>query len=336
MAKKSVYVIISALILPLLGVCVFSPGLSIPVLPAFCALLYFVSLRAGWWLFAPVAAVYFAAGTAVWGIHPFVTAGACVILLLTVPRLLRRKLNYAGEVALCAAAGFIAVCAVFGVWAAATRTGADGVIMNAYVRIEADPVVSALSRKLYRTVTSEQLGHVPYSVRDELYLTDAVSYYATSVWRELDGTVMWYLSGFGTFAGGVAALGGCAMYSCMYKDERVPVPVKDWRLGRGYVFAAVLPALAFAFLAFYEPMKPVAIAVVNVMVTLPCTMCGITLLYHSVSRINGKAGAWATVLFWTVTAVAAFFYEWGMLIIGFVGLADALINVRKLLDWALS
>ncbi len=333
LAKKIVFVIAGALAAALLCACVFMPSLSVPLLPVVCALLAYLSMCAGAWIFLPFAAAYCVAGFAAFGFCEFTVAGAVLLSALCVPVFFKRKLSPLVQTALCAGVGAFVVCAVFAVFAIAMRVSVSDVIRGAYEKLSRDPVVRLLSKRHYATLSQTELGHSPYSPADPLYLAEAISRYAEKVWRELDGTVLWYLSGFGAFAGGAGALGGFAL------SERVcgvtGAPVRDWRLGRVYLLAAVLPALAFAFLAFYEPTVPVVIAVVNLAVTLPSSLCGITLLYHTLTRPKGKVKIATTALFWVLLAVAALFYEWGMLALGFIGLADCVADFRKLLDWAL-
>ena len=149
---------------------------------------------------------------------------------------------------------------------------------------------------------------------------------------ELDGNVLWYLSGFGAFCGGLACAGGCALTSA--RKEPIPLQMRHIRLGRRYLLEICLPVAVFAFAAFYPPLEPVVQAVVNLGITLPCTLTGLTLIYHTLMRLGGKARP-AIVGFWIAVAVAVVFYEWGMLILGFIGLADAIIDVRAMLDKAL-
>ncbi|MDE7372625.1 MAG: hypothetical protein K2N18_01025, partial [Clostridia bacterium] len=212
--------------------------------------------------------------------------------------------------------------------------------------LTSDPIMFMLAKRHYGKLTVAKLGHEKLSVYDELYFSEVMSEYAKHVFAELDGNTLWYLSGYGVFAGGVAAVGAKAIAQnlgeahlnrhSVQSDDFEQVRIKDLRLSRTYLFAAVLPALAFAFLGFYEPMKGVVRAVVNVMVTLPTTLCGITLLYHSALRFYGKARILSVIVFWIIIIVSAVFYEWGMLIIGFIGLADVIINIRRCLDWALN
>ncbi len=332
LAKKIVFTLAVTLSALLLCVCVFMPSLSVPLLPLVCALLAYASLRVGFWLFLPFAVGFCAVGLICFGFCEFTVAGAILLAALSVPMLFRRKLSPLAQTALCAAVGVFTVCAAFAVFALAMRQSVSDVIRGAYERLSRDPFLRFLSNRHYASLKAES-GQVAYSPADSEYLSAALASYGEKVWRELDGTVLWYLSGFGAFAGGAGATGGLAL------SERVcgvsGVPVREWRLGKIYLLAAVLPALAFAFLAFYEPTVPVVIAVVNIMITLPTSLCGITLLYHTLTRPNGKAKIATVALFWLIIAVAALFYEWGMLVLGFLGLADCVLNVRKLLDWAL-
>lgn len=166
-----------------------------------------------------------------------------------------------------------------------------------------------------------------------------LSYTVTTALRiteeQIEEGVLWYVTGFGAFTGGAGCAGGIAAAHLLgaYKDEP---RIADMRLSRNYLAAAVVPALAFALLSFYEPMKPVTLTVMNVMVTLPTALCGVTLLYHSLARVRGKPKIAAIIGFWLIIAAAAVFWDYGLTILGFIGLADCVINVRKLLDWALS
>lgn len=314
---------------------VFAPSVSIAALPAATVLLYFLSLAVGVWVLPVAAAVYFAASLLVSGMSIFATAGAVIIVALVLPRCLRKKLPLVWEIALCAGVGIVAVCGALGVYALASGTSVTDVIVANFADLTHDPVVWAVAKRHYRTLTAQVLGHAPYVSADELYATDVLTAYADSIGRELEDNLLWYLTGFGTFAGGLAGAGALAIASCDGTVAVTPL-LRDVRFGKTYLLSAVLPALAFALLALYAPMRPVVRTVINVMVTLPTTLCGITLLFHSACRFGGKGRVAAIVVFWLLMAVAAFFYEWGMLILGFLGLADCVLNVRKMLDWALS
>ena len=334
MAKKIVTVLLGLTLPLLLAASIVSPSAGIVLLPVLCAMSYYFALHAGSWFFAVVSLPYLGIGFCVHGFNPFIVAGSAAVLCLTVPCLLHRKLPVWGEIAAGAAMCALAVCTVLGITALCRSGTITDVIVSQYAQSACDPVSVWAAKHVYARITETELGHAKLSAADKGYLSDVMAAYSAHVARELDGSLWWYLTGFGAFTGGVAVVGAFAVTRCR-KQDVCPTAIGELRLGRNYLFAAVIPALCFAFLAFYEPMEQVVRTVVNLFVTLPTALCGITLLYHTLMRAKGKARIATAVAFWAIMGVAAFFYEWGMLILGFVGLADVILNVRKLLDWAL-
>lgn len=335
MRKKCLLGIVSVVSAAFIAACAASPGLSVALVPIVCFAAYFLSTIAGAWILALVAAVYVALSLAFGTFGIFSVCAAAIIVLLTLPRLLGGRLPKMWELALCAAAGVVAVCACFGVYATVCRCSVVDAVVEYYGKLGNDPVVMFFAEKNYDGLTEDILGYAPFSPSDELYSADALRVFAENVGRELDGNVLWYLSGYGTFSGGIAFACSAAAGQASGVDTRLPA-MKDMRLGHGYLKAVVLPVLAFALFYLYEPMRPAVRAVVNAAVTLPATLCGITLLYHSLDRVRGKPKIAAMAVFWLVIALSAVFYEWGLLILGFIGLADCVINARRWLDWALS
>ncbi|MDE6398100.1 MAG: hypothetical protein K2L51_02155 [Clostridiales bacterium] len=336
MAKKYVYPCLGGVAVLLLALCVFMPSASVAGVAAAGVLLYGISLAAGAWVLPAAAAVYAAASVCFSGADMLGITGAVLLCALSLPRMLRKKLPLWWEIALCAAVGVIAVCGTLGVFALATGKSVRGAIVAYYEKLSFDPLASALAKRYYAECTAEQLGHAPFVPADELYVADTLAAYASHIGSELEGNTLWYVTGFGAFAGGVSCAGAAAIAKT---DGVLPVEprLRDMRLGKTYLLAAVVPALAFALLGFYEPMQPVTRTVVNLMVTLPTCFCGITLLFHSLCRIPGRAGRIAAqIVFWAAVAALALFFEWGLLVFGFLGLADCVLHVRKLLDWALS
>ncbi len=346
MAKKYVHLTLG-LILPLLiTVNVFSPALSVLTVPVMCVAAYYLGVCVKPWLIPLFALLNFVSSALISGFGLFSAGGSVVMLALTVPAIVRRRLTVWWEIALCAAVCLIAVCASVFVWALCEGLGASDCIAGAYEKLSSDPIVYALSKRHYSALTESELGHIKLSEYDELYTSEIMREYGKHLFSELEGNTLWYLTGYGVFAGGVAATGAKAFGESMNEVFLNPsdtekgicgqTQIKDLRLGKTYLLGAVLPALLFAFLAFYDPMREVVRTVVNVMITLPTTLCGITLLYHSALRFGGKAKIAALAVFWLIITASAVFYEWGMIIIGFIGLSDAVINIRRCLDWALS
>lgn len=336
LAKKYVYPCLGGVAVLLLALCVFVPSAGVVGVAAAGVVLYGISLAAGAWVLPAASAVYAAASVCFSGADMLGITGAVLLCALSLPRMLRSKLPLWWEIALCAAVGVIAVCGTLGVFALATGRSVRGAIVAYYEKLAFDPLASALAKRHYGRLTAEQLGHTPFVPADELYVADTLKAYAAHVGSELEGNTLWYVTGFGAFAGGVSCAGSAAIAKC---DGVLPVEprLRDLRLGKTYLAAAVAPALAFALLGFYEPMQPVTRTVVNLMITLPTCFCGITLLFHSLCRIPGKAGRiTAQIVFWAAVAALALFFEWGLLVFGFLGLADCVLHVRKLLDWALS
>lgn len=337
LTKKRVIILSVAFVLPLLVACAVSPVSAIVLLPVILAFTCALSFAAGAWVIAAAGVLYFAASVPLWGFHPFTSGAAVTIAVCALPATFCKRLKPVAFIGVTAAVGAVAVFGFLGIFAIAKGCSITTLITSSYGSLLGDPVLSAISRGMYKNLGEADLGHVPLLPNDEMYLADAVSYYASTVAKELEGATVWFVTGFGAFGGGICALGGFALSQACGQPTpcRGFTAVRDLRLGREYVFIAVLPALCFAFLAFYEPMVPVVITVVNLMVTLPGCLCGITLFYHIATLPRGKIRILTVVAFWLIAALLAFFYEWGMLVYGFVGLADSILNVRKLLDWAL-
>lgn len=335
MAKKCVYPMLGAITVLLSAASIFSPSIGIICVPIMCAIAYFLGRTVRVWILPALAVAYFLAQVLVRGVTVFSVTGPVLLATLTVPCALHDRLPFTVELFLCAFVGLVSVFAITGGCALADGVSLRSEIVRAYQKLSFDPLAYALAKRCYRGMNAQTLGYTPLVPADTLYTADVMRVYAEEISKELEGYTLWYVSGFGTFAGGVACVGAMASAQNMH-DSRIPV-LRDFRLSKLYLSGGVLPALVFAFLAFYPPMRPVVRSVVNVMITLPCTLCGITLVYHTVCRIpNKKARIAVQVLFYAVLAVSAFFYEWGLLVWGFIGLADCVLDVRKLLDWALN
>lgn len=333
MGKKSVTVIFYVLSAALAVLCVCTPGGSVALLPLLCVLLYFLSPGRKAWVLAAAAAVYAGAGTLFHGLSVTYVGGAAAIVVLALPAALKGKLPFWGEISLCAGVCAAAVCSVLGIWALACHCGITDVITGEIASLTADPLAGWLASREYAGMTEERLGHAHLSATDPGYAAESLEVLGRVVAWELDGNLLWYITGFGAFAGGLACAGDRALTAAFKRPQQIKP--RDIRLGRKYLLEIGVPVVVFAFTAFYEPMQPVVRTVVNLMITLPTALCGYTLLYHTLMRIGGKAKIAAVVAFWAVVALSAVFYEWALLIAGFVGLADAIIDVRALLDKAL-
>lgn len=334
MLKKCVHAATGICTLAVVFLCVCSPTLAVALVPLVCISVYFFGRRWGAWTPAVAAAVYVVAGILFRGVNALWIAGAALVLSLTVPLLCRRKLSLWAELGVCGGTGLFAVCAVFCVFALATEQSLFDVALSSCEKLATDPVFYALASHYYGKQTAESLGHIPLLATDPQYVTDVVATFVAHIGNEAEGYVLWYLTGYGVFASSVACAVTHAVAQCLPEYDG-KVKMRDLRLGRTYVLAVFLPVIAVAFLAFYEPMQPAVRMLVNCAVTLPTSLCGITLLYHTLCRISGKGGIVARVAFWLVIAISLAFYDWALLVFGFVGLADAILNVRKLLDWAL-
>lgn len=310
-------------------ICLFSPATSVVALPLVGAAVCFLGWR---WLPVAAASVYALVSALLYRGNSVALAGAVWLLSLCVP-LCCGKLSTWQRFAVAAGCGAAAVGAFFGLRALIAHTAVRDAIADAYASLSADPLVAFVSQRQYRKQTAETLGYAPLAATDAGYATDAARVFAARIGRELDGNALWYVSGYGAFASGTATAVAAALAQ-FARLENAP-RMQDLRLGKNYLFAAVLPALAFMLFYFYEPMRPVVRTVVNLLITLPCALCGITLLYHSALRFRGGARIAALVVFWLLLAASVLFWEYGLLLLGFLGLADCIMNVRALLDWAL-
>lgn len=333
MAKKSVLFILGVITFALIAAVVLIPSLSVALVPAICVLAYYFGYNLGAGIFVISAAIIFSLSRALFEANAFSDASAVFVLSLALSRILRSKLNLFAEIALCAAVGTVAVCAYFGIYALVKGVSVTDLIVSEFSSLESDFVFSRLAQINYKKLTAEDLGHAPLLKNDELFLKEAASEYAHKIGRELEDNLLWYLTGFGAFAGGLSCVGASAIAECRRNST---VKLEDMRLGRAYFLGGILPALLFSLFTLYEPMRPIVRTVFNLFITLPTAFCGITLLYHTAARFSGKRKVIAVIVFWFVMTVSAIFYEWGLLILGFIGFADVVLNVRRLLDWALS
>ncbi len=330
---KKIGGILSGVVTALLLVgCIAVPSLSVALLPAVCALLYYLSFFTGPWLFVAVAVPYSVPGLILHGANLFSIGGAVLLVSLTLPRLLRSRLSFAAEIGVAAAVAMVAVCVFAAVWAPCRGVSLEDAVPDAYAHADGDIAIVWCAEREYGRLGEEELGHPPLRAEDEQYEAEVLREYSYAVGRELDGYLLWYLSGFGAFCGGIAAVGAQAAAQCGRKGR--PSRVADFRLYRGYLIV-IAAALLFSVLGVMESLRPVTRTVFNLFITLPTALCGLTLLYHSLRRPPGKARIVTTVLFWVLAAAAALFYEWGLVILGFLGLADVILDVRKCLDWAL-
>lgn len=335
MARKSVYALTGIILSVFAAVFIISPVTGVVLVPIICLIAYYLARRLGFWALALAAMPFVSAAVFAGGGNLLFAVAAGVTVSLIPVRLFAKHIRGLWcETGICAAAAIVAVCAVIGFWALLHGVSVTDAITYAYETLTYDYAATWMAKAHYLKLTAEDLGRAPLSVKDEMFTVESMREFANFIGRELDGATLWYLTGFGAFTGGLSCLGAAAAANCD-GGERTE-SISELRLSRTYLAAAVLPALAFMLFSLYEPMRPAVRTVVNLMITLPTAVCGITLLYHSLSRICGKPKIAAIIGFWLVIAVAALFYEWGLLILGFIGLADCIINVRRLLDWALS
>ena len=310
------------------------------------------------WLLCVVGALYGGAGLLFVGVNLFLIGGAVLFFALALVAFLRDKCTPLKEQILCALVCLAVCVAVLGAFAIGWRTGLVNTVVKAVKQCDSDAYLAFLARRFYKKQTLESLGHTPLMPYDELYRTEVLSEYAHSIGQLLEDDVLWYATGYGTFIGILTPLCGLAIRQATKKNDSLlrgegmlldagslqavgnePVlalRVEEQRLGRLYLKTVVLPVLVFSMLGFYEPMRVAVRPVFNVLITLPTTFCGITLLYHIAKLFRRKARVIAIVVFWLLMATAAVFWEWGLVILGFLGLGDAVLDMRKLLDWALN
>ncbi|MDE7395810.1 MAG: hypothetical protein K2M95_06805 [Clostridiales bacterium] len=334
-SEKTIFAGFGAATVGLLALCVFSPFLSIALFPVAVVLLYYAGARTKWWLLLLAGALYAGAGLLFRGVNLFLLTGAVLTLSLGAVAAFRKKLPPLAESAICAGVCLLVTCATVGVFALVFRTGLTNVITRAIAKCDTDPVTAFLSQRFYRKQTEESLGHLPLTKGDELYASEALTEYAHSIGRLLENETLWYVSGFGAFVGILSPFCTFAFLQAGKRGD-VAVRVETLRLGHGYLKAVVLPVLVFSLLGFYEPLSSAVRTVFNVFITIPTAFCGISLLFYVAKLFHGKARIASIVVFWLLMATAAVFWEWGLIVLGFLGIADIIINVRKLLDWALS
>lgn len=309
------------------------PSLGVIFIPVAAVLSYCLSYLLGWWFLPAAAAVHFVLSVSLHRFDLFSVIGSVLLLALLAPRLLCGKLSLLAEIGVCAVVGIVAVCASFGFAALGSDKSAEELIPSYYASANSDPVICSVALRHYRSLDAEALGHEPLSSDSQNYGEEVLREYSDYVGRELDGNLLWYLSGFGAFAGGVAAFAGYALINA-YGDRRKG-KIADLRLGRSYLIV-IAAVLLFSALSIFGYFGQATRTVFNIFVTIPTTLVGISVLYHSLSRPPGKIKIATLVLFWLLLATAALFYEWGLIIFGFLGLADIVLDIRKLLDWALS
>gem|GEM_PF-2857997 len=120
-----------------------------------------------------------------------------------------------------------------------------------------------------------------------------------------------------------------------------PVKFKDMRLGKKYFLYFFLPSLVVMSIGWIsslanpmENISTITSATVNIFITIPTGFAAFALLTHSIDRI--KLRRIKIPLFITLGGLflAAMVMPIVMFAISFLGLADSLINVRKLLNYA--
>ena len=344
---------------------ILSPFASFAFLPVCFILTYYASSRLHYttlgkrpWLLFVVGALYGGGGLLFVGVNLFLIGGAVLFFALGLVAALRDKCTPLGEQILCAGVCLVVCVAVVGVFALVWHTGFVNTVVRAIKQCDADPILAFLAKRFYKKQTAESLGHMPLVPQDELYAAEVLAEYAHSIGRLLEVDALWYITGYGTFVGILTPLGALAIRQAAKKNDSflraeallfgtgflqsdVGAPVlglrvEEQRLGHFYLKVVVLPVLVFSLFGFYEPMRVAVRPVFNVLITLPTTFCGITLLYHIAKLFKRKARVAAIIVFWLLMATAAVFWEWGLIILGFLGLGDAVLDMRKLLHWALN
>ncbi|MDR2202418.1 MAG: hypothetical protein LBP26_06660 [Clostridiales bacterium] len=109
----------------------------------------------------------------------------------------------------------------------------------------------------------------------------------------------------------------------------------DMRLNRRFCLYVFFPAFAFSFLGYIKPLSTVTAAVFNAAVTVPCAFAAFTLLLHTLNRIPAGKLKGALFAVWVLGAATCAAFPLALFYVSFLGLADAVLDVRVLLSYAL-
>ena len=331
-------------------VLLFAVLLLMAVVPLFAVILLPVALALLLWLYARhhvglplwVCALY---PLLAWPFGPNVLHVAVAVMLPCGFAALAPTVGRYGPLAGASAGALgllVALLAVTGAFSLAHRCSPQELTYDCVIELP-DPVIGLAATVYYDGLTDEQAGGKKPQKGTEAYDRAAREAYAAAVKQEADEQLYWYLSGIAVFGGLAAYLLLLPLLRRTQADRtryaptlRLPTTaVRDLRLPRSYLWVCLLPALAFSALSAIALLRPITRAVFNVLITLPCAFAGFTVLLHTCYRAQGRLRAWVLTLLGVAVAAAMVFYDWGLLVLSLLGLADCVLDLRKLLSWAL-
>jgi len=184
----------------------------------------------------------------------------------------------------------------------------------------------------------------------ELYNTRAVEVFQARVVEWSETTIFYHIMSAATFIGIftylLIKLGYVKTKNLKFTSNWAftvvtePVKFKDMRLDRKFFLYFFLPSLAIMLTGFIASLsgngglESTMAAIVNVVITIPTGFASFALLVHSLDRIKLKRIKVPFFVILGILFVWAMLNSTVMLVVSFLGLADSLINVRKLLDYA--
>ncbi len=326
--QKAKQIILYALTVCAVGLAVWLPILSVAVLPFLTVMLVRITKKFGLAIGLPIAVV-----CAVIPLLRGITLASVTYLAVCVfacgGTLIAIKTckHYYTAFTFSAIAVVIAVLAVLGIFPAVISKTPSNTVFD-YIAYSSDGSLDIVAKLL----------HPLYS--DEPYLNSHVSreILARFVQKETHTTLLWYACGYAVFTGGITFLlakSETEKTKLSYLTNEYP-RINEMRLNRQYVFIVFLPALVFCLFALIPEMKPITLAAFNVLVGIPCAFAGWTLLLHCFDRAKGKAFYVLRVTFIILSLASCVFYDVGFTAFMFLGFADSVLNVRKMLDYALN
>lgn len=329
--KKAAFAAVCVLTFLLLVMMYALPMTAAVALAALLPLLMYFKARLG--IFLPLALWLF------WSIAAFFTNYDLTVILVSSLTLaafigltLARGKNALRGFAVSAAACVLGLALpVMGLSIGLSRT--PDKLVGDYVRAgENNIVVEAAAKIWYRGAEID--GKL--SPSDEGYLKDALAEYAAAAEREAADYLLYYLMGYAVLLGGVGYLG--TIFAARLFRLKIPLPdepFSELRLPRKYLLYVALPVLAFSFLGGIKTLRPMTATVFNAFLTVPCAFAGFTLLLAVCKLFHGRARTGLYIGTGLIAAVCAF-TSIGTFILSLLGFADVILNVRKMIDYALS
>lgn len=211
-----------------------------------------------------------------------------------------------------------------------------GSLMGICVLLSSIMGASAFSKKDFNTLSRDYvlsnpnilvttIAKIEYDGEETASTQAAVKYFADEVAKKAD-----YLPYYIVLI--ITLSSFAAVFTLVKTDRGKPSEI---RLNRKYILYVALPTLAVSVIGFYPPALPFTSAISLGILIIPSYACSVTLMLSVIERFSKKR--WRIVLYITVSliVVSSLTFSPVMLVLSAVGFADALLDIRKLLDYAL-